>query len=66
MSAKIPKNIRFRQDQIDGLAEMETAETDFSALVRTAVDDLLAKRRNARVKEEPAAKYSATRTKRRK
>jgi hypothetical protein len=53
MSAKIPKNIRFRQDQIDALAELETAETDFSALVRTAVDDLLAKRRAARVKETP-------------
>lgn len=55
MAAKIPKNIRFRVDQIKALEEMETAETDFSALVRTAVDELLKKRRTARVKETPPA-----------
>jgi hypothetical protein len=55
MPAKIPKNIRFRQDQIEALAELEDTETDFSALVRKAVDDMLERRRSARVKETPPA-----------
>lgn len=58
MGAKVPKNIRFRADQITDLQlELELEddkEKDFSKLVRIAVDDLLAKRRAERVSEDPA------------
>lgn len=59
MSAKIPKNIRFRKDQVAALEEMQDAETDFSALVRKAVDELLAKRQTARAQEIPLLPYGS-------
>lgn len=61
MAAKIPKNVRFRPDQILDLdAELELIddkEKDFSKLVRIAVDELLARRRRSRIAEE--AEYRA-------
>lgn len=53
MAAKVPKNVRFRKDQIAALAAMENAETDFSALVRIAVDNLIAARPGTRIAETP-------------
>lgn len=53
MAAKVPKNVRFRKDQIAALAAMENAETDFSALVRIAVDNLIDERRGNRIAEDP-------------
>lgn len=53
MSAKIPKNVRFRKDQIAALNELQDEETDFSELVRTAVDELLLKRQTSRARETP-------------
>jgi len=41
--ARIPKNVRFRKDQVAALMAMTDAETDFSTLVRKAVDRFLEK-----------------------
>jgi len=51
MAAKIPKNIRFRPDQVEALDALETEETDFSTWVRIAVDEMLARRREAAAAE---------------
>jgi hypothetical protein len=53
MAAKVPKNIRFRPDQIAALTKLQTVETDFSALVRTAVDRYLSGD-SIRIQEKPA------------
>jgi len=41
--ARIPKNVRFRKDQVAALMAMTDAETDCSTLVRKAVDRFLEK-----------------------
>lgn len=59
MAAKIPKNVRFRPDQISALERLQSSETDFSALVRTAVDRYLES--GASVRERPAV-YGTSQT----
>lgn len=59
MARKIPKNIRFRPDQVAELEAMETDETDFSSWVRIAVDQMLQKRREERaVQRAGKVRYS--------
>lgn len=38
---KKPKNVRFREDQIEAIKKMEDNENDFSTIVRRAVDALI-------------------------
>jgi hypothetical protein len=61
MAAKIGKNVKFRPDQIQALADMVEAEKtvnpdiDFSKLVRRGVDKLLSEQKV----QESAPKYKA-------
>jgi hypothetical protein len=53
MARRVAKNIRFRADQIERLNALTTDETDFSKLVRKAVDQFLLASDRAREESPP-------------